>query len=54
VHFIDLAEACFSEDGIAYAESPEGPLYSDETHLSGLGAERFLQRLLEESFFKPD
>jgi peptidoglycan/LPS O-acetylase OafA/YrhL len=54
VHFIDLAEACFSEDGIAYAESPEGPLYSNETHLSGLGAERFLQRLLEESFFKPD
>jgi peptidoglycan/LPS O-acetylase OafA/YrhL len=46
-HFITLADACFSEDGLARVQSPDGPLYLDDNHLSDLGAERFLRTLFE-------
>ena len=54
VQFLDLAEPCFTSDGIASVESEDGPLYLDQDHLSDLGAERFLRPMLEATIFGDD
>jgi peptidoglycan/LPS O-acetylase OafA/YrhL len=54
VRFLDLAEPCFSADGIARPETEDGAVYLDDDHLNDRGAQRFLRPLLERTLFGSD
>jgi peptidoglycan/LPS O-acetylase OafA/YrhL len=51
VEFVDLAQPCFSKDGVARPEADDGPVYLDDDHLNDRGAQRFLRPLMERTFF---
>ena len=54
VEFVDLAQPCFSKDGVARPEADDGPLYLDDDHLNDRGAQRFLRPVLERVLFGSD